>query len=127
MDIEFKTNEQQKLRIKVFKPEEEEEIFECIGIDNAGGLIYKYQGVLFTGIIEHYYNNILVGEEGYIDGHPGGIQRNYFHSGKIKTEYHEYYAKPHGDVKIWDESGQLTHHSIYEHGKQVEILIMKKE
>jgi len=126
MDIDFKTKEQQKLKIKIYNPEEEEEIFECIGIDNAGGLIYKYEGVLFTGIIEYYHNGLLLGEEGYIDGHPGGIQRDYFDDGKIKTEYHEYFAKPHGDFKVWDESGQLIRHSVYEHGVKIRVIIKNK-
>jgi len=40
--------------IKIYSPEEEEEIFEFVDVDNAGGIVYKYEGELFTGVIEHF-------------------------------------------------------------------------
>lgn len=112
-----------KVRIKIYKPEEEDNIFEFVGVDNAGGVVYNYKGKPFTGIIEHYMNSKLVGEEEFTDGHIGGVQRKYYNNGQIKEEYFQYFGKLDTHFKEWDKEGNLTHYSIWKEDKRIETII----
>jgi len=109
--------------IKIYSPEEEEEIFEFVDVDNAGGIVYKYEGELFTGVIEHYQGDKLKAEEGFVNGHIGGVQREYFENGQLQHEYYKYFAKPEGDWKEWSEDGELIHHSVWEKGIKIKSVI----
>ena len=112
-----------KLKIKIYNLNEEEEIFELVGVDNAGDVIYHYQGKPFTGIIQYYKDEILTGEEEFTDGHIGGLQRDYFDNGQIQHEYYKYFGKPDGDWKEWDIDGNLIHHSVWEKGERTKTII----
>ncbi len=114
---------EEKLRIRVNTQEEEDETFEFIDVDDAGNVVYNYKGKPFSGIIEHYGEGKLVGEEEFIDGHLGGLQRDYFENGKVKSEYYEYYSRLDGDFKIWDEKGNLTHHSVWKDGERLKDIL----
>jgi len=64
------------------------EELELVGFDAGGGEILKYQGKLFTGILETVTNNVLVSEEEFIDGSKEGVQRDYYYpSVNIEIEY----------------------------------------
>ena len=112
-----------KLIVKVKTPEEEDEIFEFVDVDNAGGVVYKYQGKMFTGIIEHYDNDKLVGEEEFTDGHIGGVQTEYYNNGQMKEEYYQYFGKMDKYYKFWDENGNLIRHGIYKEGELIKRVI----
>lgn len=99
-------------------------LLEMIEVDNAGGPVYLYQGKLFNGIIESFYENgNLMDEAEFQNGHIGGVQREYFENGQVRHEYYKYYAKPQGDWKEWDENGKLLHHSIWEKGNLIKTIL----
>jgi len=61
------------------------------GTDSGGDIIYYYQGEPFTGIIEEIKNGVLIGESQFINGHRGGIQREYIYPSGLLIE--EFYIK----------------------------------
>lgn len=94
-------------------------VLKLFGVDNSGSPVYKYKGDLFSGITESFYENgNLRDEVEFTNGHLGGVQREYFENGQLKSEYKKYFAKPDGDFKIWDETGELIHHSIWLKGNE---------
>ncbi|ROH95899.1 toxin-antitoxin system YwqK family antitoxin [Chryseobacterium daecheongense] len=109
--------------IKIYNAEDEDNIFEFKGVDNAGGVIYYYEGKPFTGIIQHYSKNIMVGEEEFTDGHIGGVQREYYENGQIKEEYYKYFGKLDKYYKEWDINGNLIRHSIWQNGTKIQTII----
>lgn len=111
------------LVIKIYSPEEEDTVFEFKGVGYGGGIIYHYQGKPFTGLIKHYANNILVGDEEFTDGHIGGVQRDYYPNGKVKKEYYKYHGKLDRHFKEWDEQGNLISYSRWEKGVKTETII----
>ena len=93
-------------------------------VDNAGGPVYSYNGKPFNGIIESFYENgNLMDEAEFTDGHIGGVQREYFENGQIKEEYYKYFGRPDKYFKIWNEKGELIHHSIWDDGERVKTII----
>lgn len=108
-----------KIVVKVMNPEDEDKKFELVDVDNAGGVVYKYNGAMFTGIIEHYVNGKLLGEEEFTDGHVGGLQRQYYENGQLKEEYYQYFGRMDKHYKFWDEAGNLLMHGIYDDGELV--------
>lgn len=113
----------EKIIVKIYNPKQEDEIFELVDVDNAGGVVYNYKGKLFTGIIEYYDVEKLIAEEEFTDGHIGGVQRKYYENGQVKSEYYKYFAKPEGDWKEWDEEGNLIHHSVWKEGDKIETIV----
>jgi antitoxin component YwqK of YwqJK toxin-antitoxin module len=99
-------------------------VLKFIDVDNAGGPVYEYEGEPFTGIIESFYPNGSIQDEAeFTNGHLGGVQREYFENGQLKSEYKKYFAKPDGDFKIWDETGELIHHSVWQKGERIETIV----
>ena len=115
-----------KIIVKVQNSKEEDEIFEFVGIDNAGGVIYKCQGKLFSGIIQHCKGDRIIAEEEFTDGHVGGVQREYYENGQMKDELTIRYAKPEGDWRGWDEEGKLIYHSIWKEGEKIKDIVPRK-
>jgi antitoxin component YwqK of YwqJK toxin-antitoxin module len=113
----------EKLIVAVHSPEDEDRLFEFVGVDNAGGVIYHYHGKPFSGIIAHYQENKLVAEEEFTDGHIGGVQREYFPSGRMRMEYYKYFGRPEGHWKKWDEEGNLIQHSLWEDGEKIKSIL----
>ena len=71
------------------------------------GYIY-WQGKLFTGVEEDYYDNGLLGEEiEYVNGIPDGWSRWWHKNGQLGGEYFYKEGCIHGDVREWYESGQI--------------------
>ena len=111
-----------KIVVKVMSQEDEDEKFEFVDVDNAGGVVYRYKGIMFTGIIEHYVNDKLIGEEEFTDGHIGGLQRQYYENGQLKAEYYQHFGRMDKYYKKWDESGNLLSHGIYNDGLLVKMI-----
>jgi antitoxin component YwqK of YwqJK toxin-antitoxin module len=109
----------------IINGKDEKTLLEFVGVDNAGGAIFNYQGKPFTGCIEWYNEDgVLIGEERYTDGHPGGLQREYYDNGQIKNEYYENFGRIDKYFKSWSEAGELTSHSIWDDGACTERIIM---
>jgi len=71
------------------------------------GYIY-WQGKLFTGIENWYYDDGAIGTETeYVDGVPNGIMRGWYKNGKISGEKFYKEGRIHGYVREWYESGQI--------------------
>lgn len=101
-------------------------VLEMVDVDNAGGPVYHYHGKPFNGIIESFYDNgNLMDEAEFTDGHIGGVQREYYENGQMKSECYQYFAKPEGDWKDWDENGILINHSIWKEGERVKQIVGK--
>ena len=101
-----------------------DDILEFKGVDNAGVAIFYLNNEPFTGIIESFYGNGNLRDEAeYTDGHIGGVQREYYSTGQLKSEYYKFYGRLHKYVKQWDESGNLIAHSVYEDGTKIEKII----
>jgi antitoxin component YwqK of YwqJK toxin-antitoxin module len=109
----------EKIIVKIHSQEEEDAVFEFMDVDNAGGVVYNYQGKPFSGIIEHYVDNVLVAEEEFTDGHIGGIQRKYYNNGQIQTEYYKYFGRMDKYYKSWDENGNLLQYTIWDDGERI--------
>ncbi len=104
-----------------------DELLEFVDVDNAGGCVFHYQGKPFNGIIQAFYDNDNLQDEAeYTDGHIGGVQREYYENGQMKSEYFKYFAKPEGDWREWDEQGNLLYHSIWKEGEKVKIIVPRK-
>lgn len=86
------------------------------GVDSGGEIMYSYEGQPLTGLIQEHMNNILIGESEYLNGHLGGIQREYYETGQIKEEYTIQFNKLEGSFKRWNENGILIRETIWEHG-----------
>ena len=112
-----------KLIIKVQNSEEEDQIFEFVDVDNAGGVVYKYKGKMFTGIIQHCDGDRVVYEEEFTDGHIGGVQREYYENGQMKSECYQYFGKLDIHFKAWDETGELLRHSIWKEGERIKQVV----
>ena len=112
----------------IINGKDEEKLLEFVGVDNAGGVIYHYQGKPFTGCIEWYDDNgNLESEERFIDGHAGGWQREYFPNGQLKSEYYKNFGRIDKHFKTWDENGTLLSHTIWEDGKRVKAILQTEE
>lgn len=90
-----------------------------MGVDSGGEIMFSYQGEPLTGLIQEHINGILVEESEYLNGHLGGIQREYYDTGQIKEEYTIQFNRFEGSFKEWDESGNLTSVTMWENGKQI--------
>ena len=81
-----------------------------LDIDGGGSPIYKYNGELFTGIVEDYLNGILSYEGEYQKGYLEGWVKFYHPNGILEEE-----RKMHNNVLIpgtyreYDENGDLVH------------------
>jgi antitoxin component YwqK of YwqJK toxin-antitoxin module len=87
------------------------------------GYIY-WQGKLFTGIEEDYYENGLLGEEiEYVNGIPDGRSRWWHENGQLGGE--DFYKEGciHGYVREWYKSGQIKKEEEIYHG----IAVTEKE
>jgi len=99
-------------------------VLEMVEVDNAGGPVFYFEGKPFNGIIESFYENgKKMDESEFTDGHIGGVQREFYENGQIKEEYWEYFAKPSGDMKLWNEEGELIHHSVWKEGEKIKTIV----
>ena len=74
---------------------------------NDEGYIY-WQGKLFTGTEESYYDDgTLCTEVEYVDGIPDGTMRGWYKNRKIRSEKFYKKGRIHGYVREWYESGQI--------------------
>jgi antitoxin component YwqK of YwqJK toxin-antitoxin module len=81
---------------------------EIQGFNAGGGVIYRYQGNLFTGVIVEFYDDGKVeSETEFKNGSKEGVHRTYHPNGKIENEYLEKNNREYGVDKTWDESGNL--------------------
>lgn len=112
----------EKLIIRIYSQEEEDKVFEFVDVDNAGGVVYHYQGKPFTGIIQHFDIDNLVAEEEFTDGHIGGVQRKYYSNGQMQEECYQYFGKLDKYFKAWDENGNLLHHSVWKEGTRLQTV-----
>ena len=102
-------------------------ILDMVDVDNAGGPVYQYKRKPFSGIIQAFFENgNLMDEAEFTDGHIGGVQREYYKNGQMKSEYFKYFAKPEGDWRGWDEQGNLLYHSVWKEGKMIKEIIPRK-
>lgn len=86
------------------------------GVDAGGGVTYFYKGSPLTGNIQEFIDGILVGESEYTDGHAGGVQRLYYPSGQIESEYTIRFNRLEGVMTLWDEEGNITSKSHWKNG-----------
>jgi len=71
------------------------------------GYIY-WQGKLFTGTENWYYDDDNIGTETeYVDGVPDGVMRGWYRNGKIRSEKFYIKGRIQGYVREWYESGQI--------------------
>lgn len=94
---------QNQLRIK-------ETDLKQTGVDADGSPVYFYNGKPFTGICLTYEKDgTLLSEEEFYRGNLNGLVRNYFKSGKLKSEYSlKENEIETGTYKEYDEAGNLT-------------------
>lgn len=92
------------------------EELDLVGFDAGGGEMLEYRGQPFTGIIEEFFNGVVISEEEFTDGHLGGIQRTYYPNGILKSEYSIHFNRFDGKRTQWDENGILIRESIWENG-----------
>jgi len=79
------------------------------GIPDSGGTeTMNYQGQPFTGIVEEYYNDVLVSERQYENSYSSGRTAVYWPNGQLKDESFEKHNRFYGSAKFWDEQGNLV-------------------
>lgn len=84
------------------------------GLDGGGVEIYEYNGQPFTGVVEEYKNNILIGSYSYINGYREGLQKDYWNNGQLATECIEHNNIVINYMKHWDELGNLLYHAEFD-------------
>jgi hypothetical protein len=60
---------------------------------------------------------VVLVEKNFDQGKLTGSYFEYYDSGKLKNEWYFLNNRQHGDQKLYDELGKLTHHSIYYKGE----------
>lgn len=85
------------------------------GIPNAGGgATFCYNGKPFTGIIQYFYSTgELEAEDEFVDSYKNGHHREWYKSGKIRTDYYERFNAYYGEYKYYYENGTMEIHSEY--------------
>ncbi len=77
----------------------------------------------YTGeCFEKNKSGIIIKTIQYKDGKVDGTLRVFYDDGSIKSETEYELNKQHGDFKVWDLEGNLTHHSVFHKGSQQEVL-----
>jgi hypothetical protein len=78
-------------------------------------LIYRHNGILFTGIGYDEMPGKGLSEVSYRDGMQDGVARDWYPSGKVKGESHFRENSLHGLKREFDDSGNLISESVYEY------------
>jgi antitoxin component YwqK of YwqJK toxin-antitoxin module len=105
-----------------------DDVLDFRGCDNAGGPIYYYNNLPFTGVIRSYYDDGKIQDDvEYLDGHIGGLCRKFYANGQIKEECFQYFGRLDKHFKMWDENGNLIRYSLYDDGEKIKQLIPESE
>jgi antitoxin component YwqK of YwqJK toxin-antitoxin module len=72
----------------------------------------------FTGKCqEKNANEVVLVEKNFEKGKLTGDYLEFYDSGVLKNEWHFLNNRQHGNQKLYDEFGKLSHHSIYHKGE----------
>ena len=93
---------------------------EFIGFDGGGSEIFNYNGQPFNGmLLDKDCNNIVRSEEEFINGYKDGVQRYFYQTGSLQEEFSLLNNSLHGLFKQWDENGNLTSQTNWDHGVEI--------
>jgi antitoxin component YwqK of YwqJK toxin-antitoxin module len=89
--------------------------------DINGVMMYQYNGVPFTGIIRHYfenppYTNVIEGEFSYVNGEKSGLQTLYYNNNQIYMQNTIGLGGFDGLWQEWDKLGNLTYSKMWIQG-----------
>ncbi len=94
---------------------------ECVELffdDDYNHFYLQDRTVPFSGKCEEInVNGVVVVEKNFEKGKLMGAYLEYYNSGVLKNEWNFLNNRQHGDQKLYDETGKLTHHSIYKKGE----------
>jgi antitoxin component YwqK of YwqJK toxin-antitoxin module len=80
-----------------------------------------YKGLLFTGVaFERGSNGALYWEMPYRDGYAHGTEREWYPSGRLKSQREIVAGVVHGMACEWAEDGRLVIEAVYEYGRLLE-------
>jgi antitoxin component YwqK of YwqJK toxin-antitoxin module len=88
--------------------EETDPGLEYAGHDEGGGLMYRFNGVPFTGVvISRHASGIILMEVSYVNGYENGRIREYDSNGNLYIEFYVKLNIRYGIRTEWDENGNV--------------------
>jgi hypothetical protein len=88
-------------------------------LDYTPELIYSHRGELFTGIGYDHDPTTGISEVSYVDGRQEGVSRDWYPSGRLKSETDYRANDHHGFNRDYREDGTISLEEFYEFGLRV--------
>jgi antitoxin component YwqK of YwqJK toxin-antitoxin module len=91
-----------------------EDLLDVVDLDQNGEEVYKDGNVFFTGTVQRFDNNNVLQEEWeYVNGYKEGLCSLYYPNGQKKLEYVWGDGGYNGQVKRWDDQGNLIYSKLW--------------
>lgn len=83
-------------------------------VDMDDGHRLLYRGVPFTGEVTEYLSGALVSLDGYADGVPHGLCREWYQDGTLRSQGVVHRGLPRGESREWHPNGVLSSRRVFD-------------